>query len=116
MGRGFDFADQITKITVNEGYKKDENEVLSCRQFMNCFALKTVVVGESFELALVSVGVGDNRCFYVEGAGSEPNQVNLYLTSSNGTVTLHAEGTNVQNMLSVNAYFLDFYMKYLLFF
>ena len=91
----------VTKITVNEGYSA-ENKVTSCRQFMNCFALKTVVVGESFELALVSVGTGDNRCFYVEGEGAVPNQVNLFLTSANGTVTLHAEGTSVQNMLSVN--------------
>lgn len=89
----------VTKITVNEGYSA-ENKVTSCRQFMNCFALKTVVVGESFELALVSVGTGDNRCFYVEGEGAVPNQVNLYLTSATGTATLHSEGSNVQNMLS----------------
>ena len=99
----------VEKITVNEGYEKDENEVLSCRQFMNCFALKTIIVGESFELDYVEVkdangnsSTGDHRCFYVEGAGAKPNQVNIYLTSADGTVTLHAENNNVQNMLSVN--------------
>ncbi len=94
----------VTYIGVNEGYTQ-ENKTISCRQFMQCYALKTVVVGESFNLALaVNVGTGDNRCFYVEGTGAKPNQVNLFLTSANGTVTLHTEGeTNrVQNMLSVN--------------
>ncbi len=92
----------VTYIGVNEGYTQ-ENKTISCRQFMNCYALKSIVVGESFNLALaVSVGTGDNRCFYVEGTGAVPNQVSIYLTSSDGTATLHAEGatSRVQNMLS----------------
>ena len=87
----------VTYIGVNEGGEG------VYRHFMNCYALKSVVVGETFELELVTDrGTGENRCFYVEGTDAVPNQVSIYLTSSDGTATLHAEGatSRVQNMLS----------------
>ena len=89
----------VTYIGVNEG------GVENCRQFMGCNALTTIVVGETFEVELVTdLGTGNNRCFYVEGDGAVPGQMDVYLTSANGTAEYYT-GSRTQNMFSGKVYY-----------
>lgn len=85
----------VTYIGVNEG------GVAKYRQFMNCFALKSVVVGGSFKLEIATDrGTGENRCFYAEKNGEPtPIEVSIYLSSIDGMATFY-EGSRLQNMLS----------------